>query len=177
MLKIRLQRVGRKHEPTFRVVLTDSKNSTKSGKAHEVLGSYDPRKKTEVFQGERIKEWMSKGAQLSGTLHNLLVSHKIIEGKKINVLPHKKPWKSDAKLAEEKAKADAEEAKVAKEKADKEAEEAASKAEAEKPAEEAPVAEEVTTPEEITIAEVAPEPVAETPAEVAPEPVAETPKE
>jgi len=111
MLKIRLQRVGRKHEPTFRVVLTDSKNSTKSGKIHEVLGSYDPRKKTEVFNGERIKEWMSKGAQLSGTLHNLLISHNIISGKKINVLPRKSPVIDEAKVAEEKAQAEAVEAK------------------------------------------------------------------
>ena len=95
MLKIRLQRVGRKHEPTFRVVLTDSKNSTKSGKYLEVLGSFDPRKTTEVFQGERIKEWMGKGAKLSDTLHNLLVTHKIIEGKKLNVLPKKSPIKKE----------------------------------------------------------------------------------
>ncbi len=100
MLKIRLQRVGRKHEPTFRVVLTDSKNSTKSGRFHEVLGSYDPRKKTEVFEGERIKEWMGKGAKVSGTVHNLLVSHKIISGKKINVLPKKSPI-SKVKVADE----------------------------------------------------------------------------
>jgi small subunit ribosomal protein S16 len=146
MLKIRLQRVGRKHEPTFRVVLTDSKNSTKSGKIHEILGSYDPRKKTEVFHGDRIKEWMGKGAKLSGTLHNLLISHKIIDGKKINVLPHKKPWKSENKLAEEKAVVDAEEAKVAKEKSGKDAADAAAKAEAEKP-EEVPAAEVATEPE------------------------------
>jgi small subunit ribosomal protein S16 len=111
MLKIRLQRVGRKHEPTFRVVLTDSKNSTKSGKIHEVLGSYDPRKKTEMFKGERIKEWIAKGAQLSGTMHNLLISHKIIEGKKINVLPRKSPVIDEEKIAAEKAEAEALEAK------------------------------------------------------------------
>ncbi|MFZ2523132.1 MAG: 30S ribosomal protein S16 [Minisyncoccia bacterium] len=44
MLKIRLQRVGRKHEPVFRLVLTDSKNSTKSGKYLENLGNYDARR-------------------------------------------------------------------------------------------------------------------------------------
>ncbi len=103
--------MGRKHEPTFRVVLTDSKNSTKSGKIHEVLGSYDPRKKTEVFNGDRIKEWMGKGAQLSGTLHNLLISHKIIDGKKINVLPKKSPVVDEEKIAAEKAEAEALEAK------------------------------------------------------------------
>jgi len=96
MLKIRLQRTGRKHEPTFRVVLTDSKNSTKSGRYLERLGSYDPRKENEVFDSERIKYWISKGAQPSDTLHNLLVSKKIIEGKKRNVLPKKSPIVKDA---------------------------------------------------------------------------------
>lgn len=120
MLKIRLQRVGRKHEPTFRVVLTDSKNSTKSGRFLEVLGSYDPRKNTEVFQGDKIKEWMGKGAQLSDTLRNLLISHKILDGKKVNVLPRKSPIVDEEKLAAEKAAAEealrkAEEEKKAKE--------------------------------------------------------------
>ncbi len=100
MLMIRLQRVGRKHEPTFRVVLTDSKNSTKSGRFLELLGSYDPRKTTEVFNGERIKEWMGKGAKLSDTMHNLLISKKIIEGKKINVLPKKTPPAVEVKAEE-----------------------------------------------------------------------------
>jgi small subunit ribosomal protein S16 len=108
MLKIRLQRVGRKHEPTFRVVLTDSKNSTKSGRFLELLGSYDPRKSTEVFNGERIKEWMGKGAKLSDTMHNLLISKKIIEGKKINVLPRKTPPVVEVK-AEEKPEVKVEE--------------------------------------------------------------------
>ncbi len=92
MLKIRLQRVGRKHEPTFRLVLSDSKNSPKSGKTLETLGAYDSRRGEKAeFKNDRIKHWISKGAQLSGTVHNLLVSKKVIEGKKINVLPKKKP--------------------------------------------------------------------------------------
>jgi small subunit ribosomal protein S16 len=134
MLKIRLQRVGRKHEPTFRVVLTDSKNGTKSGRFHEVLGSYDPRKKTEAFEGEKIKEWMKKGAQLSDTLKNLLITHKIIDGKKVNVLPRKAPYKTEAKLAEEKALADKIEAEAAAKRAEAEALQA--EAEAKKLAEE-----------------------------------------
>lgn len=163
MLKIRLQRVGRKHEPTFRVVLTDSKNSTKSGRFTEILGSYDPRKKTEVFAGDRIKEWMGKGAQVSGTLHNLLVSHKIIDGKKLNVLPHKKPFKSEKKLAEEKAAADALAAKEAAEKA--EAEAAIAKEAEDKAAAEAAA----STPVE----EVAPVTPEDAPTEATPEPIAE----
>src|SRR3989344_4907426 len=98
MLMIRLQRVGRKHIPVFRVVLTDSKNSTKSGKSLEVLGSYDSRDdKAKIIDGERVKYWISKGAKLSGTLHNFLVDTKVIEGKKINVLPKKRPIKPEAK--------------------------------------------------------------------------------
>jgi small subunit ribosomal protein S16 len=152
MLKIRLQRVGRKHEPTFRVVVTDSKNSTKSGRFLEVLGSYDPRKTTESFDGEKIKARMAQGAKLSGTLHNLLISKKIIEGKKINVLPRKSPVKSEEAIAAEKAAAE----------------------EASKPKVEA-------KPEVVeVVAETVPEEVIETPIEVAPEvqtePAPEEPK-
>jgi small subunit ribosomal protein S16 len=85
MLKIRLQRVGRKHEPTFRLVLTDSKNSTKSGRFDEVLGSYDPRKTIESFNTERIKHWLSRGVGLTGSVNNLLVKKGILRGKKTHV--------------------------------------------------------------------------------------------
>ena len=91
MLKIRLQRVGRKHEPAFRLVLTDSQNSTKSGRFKEILGSYDPRKDTDVLNADRIKYWLSQGAQPTDTVHNLLITHGVIEGKKRNVLPKKTP--------------------------------------------------------------------------------------
>lgn len=96
MLKIRLQRVGRKHEPTFRLVLTDSKNSTKSGKYLENLGNYDSRRgENSEFKADRVSYWMSKGAQVSGTVHNILVSKKLISGKKINVLPLKNAIKKE----------------------------------------------------------------------------------
>ncbi len=107
MLKIRLQRVGRKHEPVFRVVLTDSQNSTKSGKFLEVLGSYDPRRDVDSFNTEAIKDWISKGAQPSDTMHNLLVKHKVIEGKKRNVLPKKSPIKKEGEDAPVEASAEA----------------------------------------------------------------------
>jgi small subunit ribosomal protein S16 len=92
MLKIRLQRVGRKHEPTFRLVLTDSKNGPKSGKSLEVLGSFDSRRANDIkqFDIEKVKYWMSKGAQISDTVHNFLVDKKVLDGKKKNVLPLKK---------------------------------------------------------------------------------------
>ena len=77
--------MGRKHEPSFRLVLTDSKNSTKSGRSEEVLGSYDPRKSTDSFKTDRIKHWLSQGITLSPTVHNLLIKNRIITGKKIDV--------------------------------------------------------------------------------------------
>lgn len=101
MLKIRLQRVGRKNISTFRVVLTDSKNSTKSGKYLEILGSYDPVNKVKEVDAERIQYWISKGAQPTETLHNFLIDKKIISAKKINVLPKKKKTlkRKEAKVA------------------------------------------------------------------------------
>jgi small subunit ribosomal protein S16 len=145
MLIIRLQRVGRTHEPSFRIVLTDSKFGPKSGKAVEVLGSYDARKGkgTNHVDGEKVKYWISKGAQVSDTVHNYLVDEKILTGKKINVLPKNKIINAiKAKADIEKAKLDAEEAKkkeeerirqegIEKEKADALAAEAKAKEEAE----------------------------------------------
>ena len=91
MLKIRLQRIGRKNDPSFRVVLTDSKNSTKSGRFLEILGTYNPKAGEKTLIADRIKYWMSKGAKCSDTMHNFLVHDKVIVGKKVNVLPKKKP--------------------------------------------------------------------------------------
>ena len=104
MLAIRLQRTGRKHEPTFRVVLTDSENGPKSGKYLENLGWYDTRlknKAAEQLNIERIKHWMSRGAKASVTLHNFLVSEKVIAGKKLNALPKKTPIKKETPAAEQ----------------------------------------------------------------------------
>ncbi len=108
MLKIRLQRTGRKNEPTFRLVLTDSKNSTKSGRFLEVLGNYDSRKGEKAeFKSDRISHWMTMGAQVSDTVHNLLVDKKIVTGKKLNKLP-----KKSAPVKEVVAEAPAPEVKV-----------------------------------------------------------------
>ena len=98
MLKIRLQRIGRKNDPAFRVVLTDSKNSTKSGKFKEILGSYTPKSGEVLFKADRISYWIKNGAQVSDTVHNFLVKQKLIEGKKKNVLPKKSPTKARKEL-------------------------------------------------------------------------------
>lgn len=98
MLIIRLQRTGRKHEPTFRVVLTDSKNGPKSGKYLKNLGWYDTRIKNKIEQldVESIKKFMADGAKLSVTLHNFLVHNKVLSAKKINALPKKTAPKKEA---------------------------------------------------------------------------------
>ena len=98
MLKIRLQRIGRKNDPAFRVLLTDSKNSAKSGKFKEILGSYNLKKGEVIFKADRIKYWMSNGAQTSDTVHNFLVKQKIVEGKIKNVLSKKSPTKARKEL-------------------------------------------------------------------------------
>lgn len=99
MLIIRLQRIGRKNEPSFRLVLTESKSAAKK-KAMEVLGSHDFRKTNTILNKDRILHWIKMGAQVSDTAHNLLVSNKIIEAKKRNVLPKKTVPKKEEVAAE-----------------------------------------------------------------------------
>ena len=111
MLKIRLQRVGRKNNPAFRVVVTDSKRGPKSGDNVELLGSYNPHSNEAKIDGDRVKHWMSVGAQVSDTVHNLLIREKIMEGKKINVLPKKSPIVKEPTEEEKKAEEAKEEKK------------------------------------------------------------------
>ena len=105
MLRIRLQRVGKKHDPSFRVVLTDSARAARSGSVNEVLGFYSAKREQTKLSGDKIKEWMAKGAQVSDTVHNILVKEKIIKGPKKNVLPPKKKSVEDAKAKEAAAQA------------------------------------------------------------------------
>lgn len=84
-----------------------------------------------IIDAEKAKKWISQGVQVSDTVHNFLITEKVIEGKKKNVLSKKSPIIDEAKLkAEAEAKAKAEAEKVAKEEAEKVAKE-----EAEKPVE------------------------------------------
>lgn len=89
MLMIRFQRIGRKNDPAFRIVVLEKASGPKAGKYADLVGTYNPKTKAVTLQPERIKDWMAKGAQVSPSLHNLLVSQGVIEGKKINVLPKK----------------------------------------------------------------------------------------
>jgi len=115
MLKIRLQRVGKKHDPSFRVVVTEHTSGPKAGKYVELLGNYDARKDKApiAVNAERVRYWMSKGAQLSDAVHNLLVSKGVIEGKKRDVLPRKKINDMEKKRNEERTVKEAKEAEEA----------------------------------------------------------------
>ncbi len=75
--------------------MVESKRAAKTGNYQEMLGSYDPRTDRIDLKADRIKYWISVGTTVSDTVHNLLVSQKIIEGKKINVLPRKSPPKKE----------------------------------------------------------------------------------
>ena len=90
MLVIRFLRVGRKRQPSYKIVVTDKKNPPRAGRFVEQVGYYNPLTKEKVLKGERIKYWLSVGAKPSDTVFNLFVSEKIIEGKKI---PKHKPSK------------------------------------------------------------------------------------
>lgn len=97
MLKIRLQRTGRKNDPHFRLIVAESTRKPKTTQFAEILGHYNVKAGIFEAKADRVKHWMSVGAQTSPTVHNLLISKKIIEGKKVNVLPKKSPVKEEVK--------------------------------------------------------------------------------
>ncbi|XAM01070.1 30S ribosomal protein S16 [Phycisphaeraceae bacterium D3-23] len=80
MVRIRMKRFGRTHAPTYRLCAMD-KRSPRNGRAIEELGYYHPCNKNEDEQvklnEERIKYWLSVGAQPSKTAANLMKKHGI----------------------------------------------------------------------------------------------------
>ena len=94
MLVIRYLRRGKKNQPFFKIVVTDKKRAPRGGRFIEQVGFWNPLTKERKLEGERIKYWMSVGAKPSPSAFNLLVSAKIVEGKKMAV--HKKSKKKTA---------------------------------------------------------------------------------
>jgi small subunit ribosomal protein S16 len=72
-VKIRMKRVGAKNAPVFRIVVADGR-SPRDGKFIEEIGTYQPLKKGENFKMDldRVKYWLSKGAQPSDTVASFL---------------------------------------------------------------------------------------------------------
>ncbi|MBI4449790.1 30S ribosomal protein S16 [Candidatus Uhrbacteria bacterium] len=83
MLVIRLTRVGKKKQPSYRIVVQE-KARDPWGDYVEKLGHYSPltNPATLVVKEDRLKHWISKGAQPSDTLWNLFVDRKLIDGEK-----------------------------------------------------------------------------------------------
>lgn len=74
-VKLRLKRFGRRHRPFYRINAIDSR-TPRDGRPIEELGHYDPiepdQKKAVVLKHDRIKYWLSVGAQPSDTVRDLL---------------------------------------------------------------------------------------------------------
>ncbi len=72
-VRMRLTRVGSKKNPVYRVVVADSR-SPRDGKFIEIVGRYNPQQDPSLieFDEEKVKDWLRKGAQPSGTVERLL---------------------------------------------------------------------------------------------------------
>ena len=82
MLKIRLSRIGKRGQAYFRVIVVEHTKKPK-GEYLELLGTYNPHEKVLKVKKDRIEYWVSKGAQTSPTVNNLLVNYKIWDKPKV----------------------------------------------------------------------------------------------
>lgn len=73
MVKLRLMRMGKKKQPTYRVVAADAR-SPRNGRFIEILGHYDPRRDPSVIvvDNDKAVAWLQKGAQPTETVAKLL---------------------------------------------------------------------------------------------------------
>lgn len=73
MVRLRMQRMGRPHQPHFRIVAIHA-TKARDAAGLEVIGHYHPKDKGEqiTLNAERMKHWLSRGAQPSDTLRTLL---------------------------------------------------------------------------------------------------------
>ena len=76
MLKIRLKRVGAKKQPSYRIVLADSR-AARDGSFIEQLGVYDPKTDppTIVIDTGKTQEWIAKGAQTTDSVSRIIKTH------------------------------------------------------------------------------------------------------
>ena len=80
MLRIRLRRVGKKKQPSYRIVVADIR-APRDGKFVEQIGQYNPMTDppTTVVLEERAKHWLSNGAKPSEAVERILRAHGILE--------------------------------------------------------------------------------------------------
>ncbi len=81
-LVIRLRRLGARHKPFFRIAVTEAATA-RDGRFLEELGWYDPKKEglNSKIDVERVRHWLSKGAQPSETVRAILKKHGLLGGK------------------------------------------------------------------------------------------------
>ncbi len=77
MVRIRLQRFGRKKDPFYRIVAADSR-SPRDGKFIEIIGYYEPKKKILKIDKERYLDWLSKGAQPTDIVSAIVKNFKVV---------------------------------------------------------------------------------------------------
>lgn len=96
MLSIKLRRIGKAKTPSYRLIVVDRRKDP-WGDYLEDLGFYNPRSSpaTINFNDDRIKYWLSVGAQPSKTVHNFLVDRALILGPKVRVGRPKKKTKEE----------------------------------------------------------------------------------
>ena len=72
-VKLRLMRMGKKKQPTYRVVAADSR-SPRNGRFIEILGTYEPRAEPSVIKidADKAVAWLRKGAQPTERVEKLL---------------------------------------------------------------------------------------------------------
>lgn len=92
MLTLKLQRIGKKHQASFRLIVGEKREKL-DGKQLEDLGWFNPRTDEMNVHKERVAYWLKQGAQKTDSVHNLLIRAGVIEGKKIAV--HKQPKKKE----------------------------------------------------------------------------------
>lgn len=78
MLKIRLKRYGRKNQPSFRIIATDSRVK-RDGKAIEELGFYNPITEETHLKYSKIIDRLKVGAQPTQTVKNILLRAKVFD--------------------------------------------------------------------------------------------------
>lgn len=84
MLKVKLKKIGKKRQPSFRIVVAEERAKL-GGPPVEDVGSYNVFTKKASFNKERLVHWLSVGAKPTATAHNLLVREGIISGPKMKI--------------------------------------------------------------------------------------------
>ncbi|MBI2623084.1 MAG: 30S ribosomal protein S16 [Candidatus Liptonbacteria bacterium] len=98
MLVIRFQRIGKKHQPSYRIAVAEARSKA-GGPPTEQVGTYDPFTKQASIQKDRVAHWLKMGAKPSDTVWNLLVREKAVEGKARAIKMKVKKASADAQPA------------------------------------------------------------------------------